>query len=165
MSTNKGEAAVDTLRRAAAKIREAAETAYPGPWLVVRCDGKGRGGIEAHEPHVEIREDDGDPAFAGCAPLIADLGPTLGHLDDSGPHIALWDPVTALCVADWLDAEATLLDLMEPLVDLWNAVLKQDGSPVGEFKLGRQEDGEIAMHVESTPAALALAHRILWSAS
>ena len=92
-------------------------------------------------------------------------GPTLGHLDESGPHIALWDPVTALCVADWLDAEATLLDLMEPLVDLWNAVLKQDDRPVGEFKLGRQENGEIAMHIESTPAALTLAHRILGSAS
>ena len=165
MSTSKGEGAVDTLRRAATKIRETAEESYPGPWRAVRCDGSAHASIEAHEPHVEVREDEGNPASAGCAPLIADLGPTRGHLDDSGPHIALWDPVTALCVADWLDAEATLLDLMEPLVDLWNAVLKQDDRPVGEFKLGRQENGEIAMHIESTPAALTLAPRILGRAS
>ena len=156
------ETTVETLRRAATSIRETAEKSYPGPWRVHRCDGAF---AEPHEPHVEIREDEGAPAFAGCAPLVADLGPTLGHLDDSGPHIALWDPVTALCVADWLDAEATLLDLMEPLVDLWNAVLKQDDRPVGEFKLGRRENGEIAMRIESTPAALTLAHRILGSAS
>lgn len=143
MNANKGEDAADMLHRAATKIRETAEKSYPGPWRVVRCDGSALAGIEPHEPHVEIREEEGDPVSAGCAPLIADLGPTLGHLDDSGPHIALWDPVTALCAADWLDytAEAYPREI-DRIVDI------QDGRTAATYR-----------------AALALAHRILGGAS
>ncbi|QIK82420.1 hypothetical protein [Sanguibacter sp. HDW7] len=96
----------DKLRRAATLIRDTANAAYPGTWAVVRCDGHARGGIDVHEAHVEVRANEGEPDWIECGPLVADLGPTLGHLDDSGPHIALWDPATALYVADWLDATA-----------------------------------------------------------
>lgn len=95
------------LLRAAARVRETAASTYPGPRVAVNCDGHGRGSIATHEPHVEIRVDEGPEVGAECGPLIADTqdGVT-GHLDRNAPHLVLWQPETALLVAVWLEVVA-----------------------------------------------------------
>ena len=87
----------ETLRKAAALMRERAEAATPGPWVyayesvTVEVDGctcGTQGGPWGHE--------------SGC-------GLELPHVEASAPdaeHIASWHPAVALAVADWLDAEA-----------------------------------------------------------
>ena len=101
----------DLLRRAAAKLREHAEAATPGPW-----------------EHV----DHGPPAgsFKGCGQVITmgaevfggdiagptgDLYPRGGYspLDDMA-LIALMGPPVALALADWLDStEAEYLEYVD----------------------------------------------------
>src|SRR4051794_6287667 len=73
----------ETLRRAAALMRERAEGATPGPW------SNRRGPDEC-----VVRADDGAP-----------LARTDTRADRR--HIASWHPLVALAVADWLDGVAT----------------------------------------------------------
>lgn len=66
----------DTLRAAAARIREVAQAATPGPW-----SHEHEGGHIVHGPDGTIAE--------------AEYGP-------DGAHVALWHPVVAEAVAVWL---------------------------------------------------------------
>lgn len=72
----------DTLRRAAALMRERAEAATPGPWEVdhfghgVR-ERSGRGLASAHNAKCEV-----------------------------AAHIASWHPAVAMAVAEWLEVTA-----------------------------------------------------------
>jgi hypothetical protein len=82
----------DLLRRAAARIREVAGQATPGPWCpehVAECvneeDGFG------WTDHVAVNPDIG--AFASA---------------ENAGHIAMWSPEVAMAVADWIDAEADI---------------------------------------------------------
>ena len=70
----------ETLRRAAALMRERAEAATPGPWSNRRGPGE----------HI-VRHDSGAP-----------LANTNTRADRR--HIASWHPVVALAVADWMEA-------------------------------------------------------------
>lgn len=100
----------ETLRRAAALMRERAEAATPGPW-------------SAADEH-ELLGGDAEPAWcvSRMRPGYESMSPTEGYMYDlaetsingrhqefDGPnaeHIASWHPAVALAVADWLDAVA-----------------------------------------------------------
>jgi hypothetical protein len=89
--------AVEEIRRAAALMRERAQTALPGPWRSFTkyiaapvggctCGGPFPDGT-AHEPHCGLEP------FAEADPATA-------------AHVASWHPEVALAVADWLDDAA-----------------------------------------------------------
>ena len=74
----------DLLRRAAKAMREQAEAATPGPWVV-------------DLPDIHRAEHPGE--------WVADAGDGSRCVVNS-EHIASWHPAVALAVADWLDYEA-----------------------------------------------------------
>src|SRR5690349_20508668 len=78
----------ETLRRAAALMRERAEAATPGTWDPQDWD----------DTHVVISDPDQDP----IADRIAD--------EDDALHIASWHPAVALAVAVLLDKEAEAIE-------------------------------------------------------
>lgn len=84
----------ETLRRAAARIRETAQAATPGPWEA-RSTGR-RGG-----DHWYV-VDDGQ----AVAHIHASDGEDEEQRQPDAEHIALWHPGTAALVADLLDQEA-----------------------------------------------------------
>ncbi|MFF0822508.1 hypothetical protein ACFYUR_19265 [Micromonospora haikouensis] len=84
---------LEPLREAARMIRERAAAATPGPWqatdnLCIDAPAGYRGRVVASVG-----------AHEGGWPSTADA-----------QHIASWNPIVALAVADWLDAEANLHD-------------------------------------------------------
>lgn len=82
----------ETLRKAAALMRERAEAATPGPW--------------EHDPvvaYLYVEQQAG--AYADVAV------DTDGRREDS-VHIASWHPAVALAVADWLDSLGTLAETL-----------------------------------------------------
>lgn len=79
----------ETLRSAAAKIRERAEAATPGPWFVPGADDEYVGPADV--------VGDGEP---GDRYIICE------HAGVDAEHIASWHPAVALAVADWLEHEA-----------------------------------------------------------
>ena len=89
----------ETLRRAAALMRERAEAASKGPWK--RFGMAGVAGSEwevVDERRVEC--DCGEPvALLGCA------------TNADAEHIASWHPAVALAVADWLWETANLIEV------------------------------------------------------
>lgn len=112
---------VDTLRAAAAALREAAQKATPGPW--------GLGNTDTVATGVEQTSRGSFSCDYAVARLEADEryrwvdGATVDNpasVEDDGRYIVLAQPTVGLAVADWLDAaaaEATLggvVDL-EPL--------------------------------------------------
>lgn len=86
----------DTLRRAAALMRERAEAATPGPWEAQQ-DGSGGWWIEA-------------PYTATIAELDIDYSVPQADAE----HIAGMHPAVALAVADWLDTVARLMEHGDP---------------------------------------------------
>ena len=78
---------VELLRQAAAKMRELAHAATPGPWH--------------HNGHVV---DMGIPPTAPYAVCHSDARPN--GSPDTAEHIAAWHPGVALAVADLLDKAA-----------------------------------------------------------
>ena len=78
----------ETLRRAAALMRERAEGARAGRWFA-----------------------EGDEVRADWT-LVRQVATCHGSIDQgnraNAAHIASWSPPVALAVADWLDAEAEL---------------------------------------------------------
>ena len=99
----------ELLREAAAKMRELAEGATPGPW-------------EWDDKHYGIFP---GPQVDGCCE-----GDGFIHHSADAKHIAAWHPGVALAVADWLDREAELADWecdAEPAaIDLARAFLGGD---------------------------------------
>lgn len=89
----------DVLRRAAAKMRERAEAATPGPWHVV-ASGMG---IRTPTPAAYrfIRDD--------REHTVAEAWDSMTGREDAA-HIASWHPAVALAVANWLDEQAGCLE-------------------------------------------------------
>jgi len=75
--------------------------------------------------------------------------------------IALGQPVVALAVASWLDAEATMLDSIEPVVALWNGAIEAASGVVDMIRVGTDANGQIAMQFDSSASALHLARTVL----
>lgn len=131
----------ETLREAAALMRERAHSATPGPWVThSRSTQRGRAVI-----NPETRED------------ICRAYATSPRETENAAFIACWNPLVALSVADWLDAEAATLENFEPLLHLVNLAYEQAGAPKAYLQFGRKEDGEIQMRSDTSPAALAVA--------
>lgn len=83
----------ETLRRAAALMRERAGDSTPSPWRVVADPD----GVE-----VSVIGGPRDHYLADVHEWSTGLGNPF--------HIASWHPAVALAVADWLDAEADAVD-------------------------------------------------------
>jgi hypothetical protein len=92
----------ETLRRAAALMRELAQAATPGPWLV-----------EADDFYVNVLVDESGP---GQVYIARDF--QQGHDDgeSDAAYVASWDPAVAFAVADWLGDHAEAADslLIDP---------------------------------------------------
>ena len=81
----------ETLRRAAALMRERAWTATPGPWstyrtLTHRCIKSNAGGLGARVNTL--------------------VGMSAESKSFNAEHLASWHPAVALAVADWIDSHA-----------------------------------------------------------
>ena len=131
----------ETLRRAAALMRERAGLAMPGPWVAF---WPGDGTTRVVEQVSGERDE-----VAAC-----------GSIAESD-HIASWHPAVALAVADWLDAEAWLLDSLEPFVSMFDAALNQVSGGTARLSLGRTEDGQPDLRADSSEQALAVARAYL----
>ena len=87
----------ETLRRAASLMRERAEAATQGPWLLDSIEN-GEHGLflpDGRGPEHE-RLGCGGSQIAGWM------------TDFNATHIASWDPAVALAVATWLDSHADI---------------------------------------------------------
>jgi hypothetical protein len=69
------------------------------------------------------------------------------------------DPLLA-AVGDWLRAEAVTQSAMEPLTDLLCMAIETSGGPKAYLRVGKQEDGELAMQSSTNDHALAVADEI-----
>lgn len=90
----------ELLRKAAAKIRENAEAATPGPWRAFTTGARGGDHwyiCDSGEAIAHISAQDGINEEQRCGDAC---------------HIASWHPVVALAVADWLDDVAERVDGM-----------------------------------------------------
>ena len=63
-------------------------------------------------------------------------------------------------VGDWLDAEALTQETMIEMVDLLNAVVKTQTGREAPVRLGRDADGNPAMHSDTNEHALAVVELI-----
>jgi hypothetical protein len=79
------------------------------------------------------------------------------------PRTATWRRVVQqnLATADWLDAEAAVLDSFEPLLDALNFAIEHTSGVKSYIEFGRSESGEIKMHGSTTESALRLARAVL----
>ena len=93
----------ETLRRAAALMRERAEAATPGPWT---ANVLGSEGYDVRSEHVpEKRLHRVRVSRHGWEDWDTDRA--------NAEHVASWHPAVALAVADWLDAEAAVWDALD----------------------------------------------------
>jgi len=63
-------------------------------------------------------------------------------------------------VGEWLCAEAATQATIRPLVDAMNVAIKTTGGPTAYLSLGVGENGEPAMHSDTSQHALAVAAEI-----
>jgi hypothetical protein len=132
---------IETLRAAATLMRERTELVPEGPWQSrLACVWSG---------WDEVVLLDGEDGTGGA------------DTDKVAAYIASWHPVVALAVADWLDGEAVVLGETEPFVEMVNAVVTHGSGVETLLQLGRNADGSIAMHADTSQAALAVARAYL----
>lgn len=101
MTENLLENPAETMRRAAAQMRERAEAATPGPW-------KHAPGSWLGETYAAVLDTGGIPQDPTTWLMATGRGGPSREAD--AVHAASWHPLVALAVADWLDREAALLD-------------------------------------------------------
>lgn len=87
----------ETIRRAAALMRERADAATPGPWLGVMGKFK-----DADWPCVIAAQ--GDPKDTRT--WLMGAGNGVANPEADAAHSGSWHPLVALAVADWLEASA-----------------------------------------------------------
>ena len=97
----------DLLRRAAAKIRETAKDANPGPWWANPI---------ATEAEVDVYSGTGSSE---------DIAVADGAYRADAEHIAMWSPDVAELVAAWLDSEdrAFIVAIDSPAATLARRIL------------------------------------------
>lgn len=88
----------ETLRRAAALMRERAEAASPGPWMV-----------DEDAPHIVLKPD--KPGFSWDGTIIATVPEDFGLVDYAdAEHIASATPEFVRAVGAWLAHYAAQVD-------------------------------------------------------
>ena len=107
----------DTLRKAAALMRERAEAALRGPWEALGSE-HALGYFDVVQPADMDRE------------IAARVWPS------NAEHIASWHPAVALAVADWLDGVAWAIDSDDELAE------PGFGEPTAAFAVARAYLGE-----------------------
>lgn len=90
----------DVLRAAATTLREAAEGATQGPWVV--ASSRAGNLIEA------VRDTVLDTDDVRCGSYCLGGSSTVSLADSDATYIALANPVFGLEVADWLESEAKI---------------------------------------------------------
>ena len=100
----------ETLRKAAARMRERAETVTPGPWGVgnghwigTGIEQDGAGSFRFDRVLVELDDLNFDPNYQEN--VSEDTDPDEA-VEAHAAHIASWHPTVARAVADWLDDTA-----------------------------------------------------------
>lgn len=89
----------ETLRRAAALVRERAEGASAGPWEALALGSEGYAVLAERPAESKLRS----------RLRVARLGWEEWDTDKANAeHIASWHPAVALAVADWLEFEANV---------------------------------------------------------
>jgi hypothetical protein len=92
----------ETLRRAAALMRERAEAATDGPWS---AEAIGSEGYHVFGPNGSRAPMKGRARVAACTWQDWD------EVEADAEHIASWHPAVALAVADWLWEQANLVEV------------------------------------------------------
>ena len=118
----------ETLRRAAALMRERAEAATPGQWLV---------DADAADFPV-LAPDTSDFTWDGVFICTTRLDEKADANRADADHIASWHPAVALAVADWLDGVAWAIDSDDELAE------PGFGEPTAAFAVARAYLGESA---------------------
>jgi hypothetical protein len=111
----------ETLRRAAALMRERAEAATEGPWS---AEAIGSEGYHVFGPNGSRAPMKGRARVAACTWQDWD------EVKADADHIASWHPAVALAVADWLDAEAKEYDRLILASGAVNILLRLSDEPV-----------------------------------
>lgn len=88
-----------------------------------------------------------------------------GRQDDVTDFIAMMDPDVGLLLAETLETEAQLLDMLQPFTELLNATVEAQGGPKGALRLLVDEDGLPQVVSDSTPSWLRIARKINEAAS
>ncbi|MCL2611967.1 MAG: hypothetical protein FWD95_01905 [Nocardioidaceae bacterium] len=102
--------AAETLRQAAALIRSRAKAATPGPWRFTDSEAVN----DVWAGGMVVVSDDADP-IANVQDEWYENDPGEPAPVNDAEHIASWNPVVALAVADLLDAVALVADHYPPL--------------------------------------------------
>lgn len=97
------------LRAAAARVREVAGAATPGPWRDSTTVAGAR-----YSALVSDVQPAGRPAGGGWEATREYGGYLVGEslVPGDRAHIATWNPLVAVAVANWLEEEATAVDLV-----------------------------------------------------
>lgn len=135
--------AAQTLRDAAATMRERAQAATPGPWHVER-DEMSEQLCVYNADGVHLAE-------------VSEWSRWLGNAD----YMALAAPPFALAVAAWLEAESASLDAMETFEA--KTVKQEHGWSIrgAGIAVRKHNDGELSIHVDTSQAALDVARTYL----
>jgi hypothetical protein len=127
------------LRQAATILRQRAKSATFSPW---EYEGgpDGDGLVWANRL--------GDPVSGSTEP-------------DDATYIALMDPSLGLLIADCLDAEARMLDMLEPFTELLCATIESQGGPTGALRLLKDDQGNPILTTDTTPSWVRVAEAII----
>lgn len=128
MTANNRTATANTLREAAMRIRDTANAATPGPWRdSSTIDGARFQALVSDTMPAGRPERGGWDDTEGYGGFL--VGESLLPPDRS--HIALWNPTTALLIADWLEHVAhfegvTPLRAIEPALAVARHILGEE---------------------------------------
>lgn len=106
-------------------------------------------------------------AEAQVQPLAIDPPTSIGRLRQAAEAIRADAPTTLMAaVADWLLAEAAVLEAIPPLAYLaWGVQLEMDNGLSSVIEVGETSDGSDRMLATSTAHGLAVADAVLGSTS
>lgn len=76
-----------------------------------------------------------------------------------------WDltasPSLGLLIADCLDTEAQMLDMLEPFTELLSATVEAQGGPKGALRLLKDDQGDPILTTDTTPSWVRVAEAII----
>lgn len=153
------ESPADLLRRAAAKVRESATSATPGPWQwkTWRCPAEEGGPHHVNCPGIDELTHEFEPGPQGWPVHPANVV-KVSHSDWPASSadrawIALMSPALAEPLAAWLEAEASCVETQESVGENVPKMLDE--------LAGEPMDSELRVFISTTPTAVAFARALL----